>query len=374
MKREGPGGSSTPSIVPKVKGRPPTCYTYDMVSPISANNDADEPDKRNSFYEENQLGLDVSPEDGANQLETPNECSGSSTSEASSEPEVAKDKLLVNDQCKEENILESGPKKRKHKTRQNLEGKFESKTGYDNKSQNKINTQTQARKETWQFTVKYINYLNIQQAICMFSILIFGVFAYNKLNTSETTISSISINEIKEIFPQDNSFWISIETGVMEITNFNKPSVIILLHKHNGRNFTELLDNITMYASCILNQNCDVKPIVIEGNDLNTHEMKQDYGIVIDHYSPLLNEKHIMVVKNMDDISGSVAQAFHYICDEFSPLVPKSLIIFTIKVNEYNGKALEQAVDILNTKWGDIEPDKLEPLITRVSSIVLHVK
>lgn len=310
--------------------------------------------------------------------ETSKHSSESDTSEDSSQSHVSEDKSSkhVKEQSMKKRTSVSVRKEGKSKTVQKLEVKLGSVNYRNIESRNNSNLQIEEITQRRHPTVKYYSFLTSQLILWMFIPFILCVVAYNRLNTSETPtpISTLSLDEIKEIFPQDNAFWISIETGITEITNFNKPSIIILLHKHNVHNFTELLDNITIYASCILNEDCSVKPIVIEGNDLNTQEMIEDYGIIIDHYSPLLNEKHIMVVKNMDNILGSVAQAFHYICDEFSPLVRKSLIIFTIGVDKFKGKALDQAVNILNAKWNDVEPDKLEALITRVSSIVLHVK
>lgn len=227
--------------------------------------------------------------------------------------------------------------------------------------------------QTQKTALKQRSILNIQYlSICIGVLLVLGAFAYNQHNVC-TKESIVDIAQIKELFPQSNIFWRSIETGVSEITHFNKPSVIVIIHKNDIRNLTELLGNITMYASCILNENCYVEPIVINGDDLNTDETTQDYGIVVDRFRPLLEEKHIMVIRNMDKIHASVAQAFHSICDEFSPLVKRSLIIFTIQVDKYTGKPLEQVVNILNNKWSSIDSDKLEPLITRVSSIVLPI-
>lgn len=196
---------------------------------------------------------------------------------------------------------------------------------------------------------------------------------YFKQPTVDADRNTVDLNKLKSFFPQDEKFWLSINSGILEVKRFEKPSVIILMYKHS-MSVSELLNNITMYASCVLSEDCFTKPIVLKGDELNTNELISDYGILIDRYRPLLEERHVMVVKNLNEIVGSVAQAFHYFCDEYTPLVKKSLILFTIAVNEYEGKPLQQAVNILERKWKDIDSDKLDALITRVSNMVLRLK
>lgn len=215
------------------------------------------------------------------------------------------------------------------------------------------------------------NKFNGLHIFCLIIALIFAGFVYNQFKPS--VVKAITIEKLEELFPQNEKFWKSIESSISEIKTFEKPSVIILVYR-DVSNISQLLDNITIYASCILNDDCHVDPIIIKGNELNTYEIIEDYGIVIQRYRSLLEEKHIMIVKNLDEILGPVAQAFHYICDEYTPLVKRSLILFTMRVDKYEGRELEQVVNILENKWSDIGRDKLEALITRVSSIVLRIK
>ncbi|GJQ68981.1 hypothetical protein Trydic_g6162 [Trypoxylus dichotomus] len=362
MKPGGPGGTSTPSMVPHLKGRQPVSKNPAMPSPIHLYNGNEKKTK-----ESDNLTDESDEEINVNSSHT----DVSSTQDQISEDENSEDeddiRNISRDYVKQYEYKEKQEEEKYIVQRKNVKRMtFESAT---------MTTAPKISVQTQKIGSKQHGGLNTKHfCICILSIvvlLVVGAFPY--MHTKEP-VNIIEIDQIKELFPQNNMFWISIKSGVSEIIHFNKPSVIVIAHKNDVHSITELLGNITMYASCILNENCNVEPIIINGNDLNTHEMRQDYGIIVDHFRPLLEEKHIMVVKNMDEISGSVAQAFHSICDEFSPLVKRSLIIFTIKVDEYIGKPLKQVVDILNEKWSDIEPDKLEPLITRVSSIVLRVK
>ncbi|KRT83002.1 hypothetical protein AMK59_4127, partial [Oryctes borbonicus] len=316
MKPEGPVGTSTPSLVPSVKGRPPISRNTVMPSPIYL----------------------------AEHKEQKSEGSESLTDESSDEnslhtddfvfpKQILEDEVLEDDRDGVRNISSDCGNQCEHAEEQEMEVVHRKviKTRRASGTPRMTNT-SQTNAQTQKIALNQRSILNIQHlSVCIGVLLILGAFAYNQHNVCIKE-PIVDIAQIKQLFPQSNNFWRSIETGVSEIIHFNKPSVIVIIHKNDIRNLTELLGNITMYASCILNENCYVEPIVIHGDDLNTDEMTQDYGIVVDRFRPLLEEKHVMVIRNMDKIHPSVAQAFHSICDEFSPLVKRSLIIFTIQV------------------------------------------
>lgn len=182
-----------------------------------------------------------------------------------------------------------------------------------------------------------------------------------------------SIDSLKEEFPkQDDKLWLVIDSCIEDIINLDKQSTITFIYKENNSNSMEnLLNKIVSYASCRIN-NCN-KPVILDSSHLNIPRYRKDYGHVIEDIRPKLEDKKVLAVKNVDEISPEVAQAFHSICDEYSPLVEKSLIVFTMKVNNDMINYDKHISNVLRNRWNEIDADKLEPLITRVSGITVKV-
>jgi len=205
----------------------------------------------------------------------------------------------------------------------------------------------------------------------------FTVGNINSVLPNTTVPKIISIEELKQHYPlQLEDTWIALESGIDEITSFNKPSVFLLLYKNEAdRTVNKLLASIGKYATCNLNGNCETQPIILRSSDLSTADLKSDYGHVINKYKPELEKRAVMIVKNLDKVPGEVAQAFHSMCDEYTPLVDRTAFFFTMKVDslENSETDLQLVEDILRRNWNDLEDDIFYPLFTRISSMVLKV-
>uniref|UniRef100_A0A1Y1K189 Uncharacterized protein n=1 Tax=Photinus pyralis TaxID=7054 RepID=A0A1Y1K189_PHOPY len=213
-------------------------------------------------------------------------------------------------------------------------------------------------------------------ALCF--VIVVGVFTitYAAMSSNNMECTFISIEEIQEKFPsQPQSTFNAIVSGVSEIKAFNKPSIFLFLYDSDTRQtINDLTLAIADYASGILNDDCTSNPIILTSSALST---KTDYGTIISTYKPDLEERKVMIVKNLNQIPGTNAQAFHSICDEYSPLVPKSLIMFTVEVKKSNKKYksdYEHVEEILKESWSDLDDDIFYPLFTRITSMVLKVQ
>ncbi|KAK4881959.1 hypothetical protein RN001_005278 [Aquatica leii] len=181
---------------------------------------------------------------------------------------------------------------------------------------------------------------------------------------NDMIINSTTLIEVQTKFPsQSKDTWDAISSGINEVKLFNKPSIYFL-------------QTVSRYASGILNDDYNTQPIVLTSNHLNTIKARSDYGYIINKYKPELEEKSVMVVKNLDKIPGEIAQAFHSMCDEISPLVPKAMFIFTIQIKNFTSEKsdFELIEDILRRSWQDLDDDIFYPLVTRISSMVLRIE
>ncbi|KAK5649831.1 hypothetical protein RI129_000860 [Pyrocoelia pectoralis] len=222
---------------------------------------------------------------------------------------------------------------------------------------------------------------SIMATFFILGFVIVGVFSYCLANMSkdEQDCDFISMKEIQEKFPTQSQYTFdAIVSGVNEVKIFNKPSIFLFLYKSDARQTVDnLVQVLARYASNNLNEDCKANPIILTISSLNTVNSKTDYGDIIARYKPILEEKTVMIVKNLDKIPGALAQAFHSICDEYSPLVPKSVIIFTIEVKDTSNKYksdYEHVEHILRESWSDLDDDTFYPLLTRITSMVLQVQ
>lgn len=187
------------------------------------------------------------------------------------------------------------------------------------------------------------------------------------------------MNDLQEISDcdapssQKDDFTLALRSGIWEVNRVEKPSVFILLYKDdNEKILNEILRNYSSYASCIFGNKNNI-PIILNGDDISNMGFG-DYGEILEKYKSELQRKGVMIVKNLDHVSGSLAPAFHAMCDEINPLVGKSVFFFTIRVEDYPEQEYKFVEKLLRGKWKNLKQDHFDPLITRITSMILQVK
>lgn len=203
--------------------------------------------------------------------------------------------------------------------------------------------------------------------ICVLVVLIAAPVIYVMgIQKSETNEIVCQLNELPN---QNKELSVMVEVSVNEILNFDKPSVILFIYKDKA-GIMKILKEISQYASCMLQSKKD--PIFMNPQDFNIESYMQDYGQAIHDIKPRLEVSNVLVVEDIDNIEGTVAQAFHSLCDEYTPLLPHSLFLFTIKGSprtKYSNFVNER----LHNKWSAIDEDKIEPLLTRITSVIAEI-
>lgn len=73
-------------------------------------------------------------------------------------------------------------------------------------------------------------------------------------------------------------------------------------------------------------------------------------------------------------ISGTVARAFHSICDTVSPMVSRLIVFMTMHVDRPHtdkNNLLKQVEANLKSNWSDLQPNVFNPLLARVTDQIL---
>lgn len=208
-------------------------------------------------------------------------------------------------------------------------------------------------------------------------IIIWVISQLVTMDNSSAKEKRVSLEDIKKEFPlQDEDFWISVESGLDDVVKLNKPSVFLFLYTENGEGTTErILRNISTYASCMLNNSCEKKAIVLISKELKNNKLlEEDNGYLLTKYKSELETVHVMIVKNLENIPGYIAKMLHFFCDEFSPVVKKSAFFLTLKVPSIPTKKLTYVKSLLKDNWHDINDDHFEALFTRISGMILTIK
>lgn len=198
------------------------------------------------------------------------------------------------------------------------------------------------------------------------------ILVYPFTNLTEETLN---IESVRENFPtQNEDLWLAFESGVQDVNLRNRPSTFIFLYQEEAeQTMKNLLDQLSKFAVCNISD-CSRKPIILTDSELNSAEVVRNYGTLIEKYRDKLRQNGVMIIKNLENVCGISAQVFHTFCDEFTPLVEKSLFIFTMKVKNLHGSKNMKFVDeFFRKKWTDIKIDTFNALITRITSMVVEV-
>ncbi|GLH11790.1 Uncharacterized protein GBIM_16538 [Gryllus bimaculatus] len=187
-----------------------------------------------------------------------------------------------------------------------------------------------------------------------------------------------NIKDLQKQFPSQNEkIWFSIMSGVKTIVTEKptKPSVLLLLH-NDKKTSACLADQVGQNAVRLLSDTSQ-KPIVIQGEELKLNDsLTKDYGLFTESYKHDIEKIHVMIVHDLQEVPGTIAQTFHVLCDVENPLVRNAAFLFTMQVDEKEKKTPTKiAEDYLKNIWKDtLSDDILDPLITRITDAVESVK
>lgn len=241
-------------------------------------------------------------------------------------------------------------------------------------------TSIEARKSP--MPAKSIKYDNIPWILMMLFVII--VFSYLFISSPEennytskqdmTTEVKNALSEFENI-PEDSV--IQFSAGIRSIVESDptKPSIFVLLHNNTGDgpfNLAVAIGNVAMKYL----ESDEEGPLILNPNEmLQNKNMSKDYGWIIEHYKPHIEKHRSVVVTDLQKFPGRMAMAFHFLCDTYSPVVPKSLFLFTLHTeNVYTKKVVEQAENVMHNIWRhDVDNDQRQALITRLTEDVISL-
>lgn len=205
-----------------------------------------------------------------------------------------------------------------------------------------------------------------------------GALAYYVLNPSKPLpVPRIECPQFKELSEQyknqDITLWKSLKKNIENVVNQTpaQPGVFLLAY-HDAKVIEHVMENIlNATAYCMKSRD----PIKLDGGTFATDIMLQDYGEIIAAYRQRLEREGIMYVSDVQKMPSKAAQAFHTICDTVTPLVERSVIFFTMYVDQYSGSMSPQEIHRvvetqLENNWIDINHDTLNALIGRITDQV----
>lgn len=212
-------------------------------------------------------------------------------------------------------------------------------------------------------------------------LVIAGAYWYRSKNpfemqSTERVVCSKFKELDKKFSRQERKLWLSLKVGIENMLNNRPPQPNVFLLAYNDPNTSKnvMASILNVTASCMKSND----PIKLHGGTFVNDSMLEDYGIIIETYREQLEREGIMYVSNLHEIPGRAAQAFHTICDTITPFVEKSIIFFTLYVDQYDEKMppkkLHELVEAtLEHKWSDINKDTLKALIGRVTDQVFLI-
>jgi len=183
----------------------------------------------------------------------------------------------------------------------------------------------------------------------------------------------------REFPPQDEDFWRIIKKSVESVLKDEPPQPTVMVFVHDNPKIAEkLITKVTRTThSCFMEAKDE--PLLLRGKDFDRPEMIADYGLAIEKYRRQIEHSVVMFVHSIEDIPGEVVQAFHTFCDKQTPMVDRSIYLFTLELKSAKNLAIGEIYDLvedtLTEKWSKYLPrNKIQPLLSRMTETVLYLK
>lgn len=176
-----------------------------------------------------------------------------------------------------------------------------------------------------------------------------------------------TILDIKKHFPnQDKKLFKALYSGINGLAQRNptEPSVFTLFST-DVNTINSIIKEVVHAAKYCIDQPND--PIYLTVKDLSTQRLLEDGTLLLVDLKDELVKRSVMIVNDLDEIPMQVVPSLHSICDTYNPLVAKSFIIFTIKIDKKpKGKPIEYITQHLENRWESLPSNIRGPLIARV--------
>ncbi|XP_031633131.1 uncharacterized protein LOC116346947 [Contarinia nasturtii] len=217
----------------------------------------------------------------------------------------------------------------------------------------------------------------IYLAVLIAAILV-GIAMYIIIPAKSLPTKRIECPQFKELMQyfnnQDITLWKSLKVNIENVVNQTPaaPSVFLLAYHDAATSKNVMAKILNATANCMKSND----PIQLDGGTFATDAMIQDYGEIITAYRKRLENEGIMYVADLHKLPAAAAQAFHTICDTFTPFVERSVIFFSMYVDQYDGKdmspkKIHYLVETqLENNWNDINHNTLKALIGRITDQV----
>ncbi|XP_039765806.1 uncharacterized protein LOC120637840 isoform X2 [Pararge aegeria] len=201
-----------------------------------------------------------------------------------------------------------------------------------------------------------------------------------KMNSIYDKISFYSdIMDLGEKYKVKDTSILQVRTGVATI--FEKQDTGSFIFAYNSKSnsfnptlFNSFVEDLAATASRFLRNDSDNLYAVVDTVKLKMQTEKE----FMNKYEEAVARTGVMLVKDVDNVPSEIAMAFHYYCDEYSPLVRRSAIFFTLNLakcsNNSDPKSTHEYIEkCLAKKWSNVGEDRIGPLLTRVVNIVVDV-
>lgn len=181
----------------------------------------------------------------------------------------------------------------------------------------------------------------------------------------------------KEFVHQDQQLLKSLKVSIENVINQTpaEPSVFLLAYNDPETSKHLMTKILNATANCMQSQN----PIQLEGETFVTDAMLKDYGEIIEAYRKPLETAGILYVSDVNKTPAMAAQVFHSICDTITPLVSRSVIFFTMYVEQDDRNMSPNQIsklveNQLISNWDAINHNTLNALIGRVTEQVFLLR
>ncbi|KAL4706877.1 hypothetical protein ACJJTC_010111 [Scirpophaga incertulas] len=234
---------------------------------------------------------------------------------------------------------------------------------------------------------EFTKHNNMGYKILGVSIVIVAVVYYYCIKETTPVMRDTNSNEENKFYEElfkirkkyniEDEQILEIQTGIYTIFEKNDTGSFIFLYDSNNENydykkFRNFMKEIATTSAQFLRKNSPtVYPIVIDSSQLNM----QSYSELMHKYRDDISKTGVMLINDLEDVPARLAMAFHYFCDEYNPLVPKTAMFFTLNFSKCSYfSEMNSYVSVekcLASKWNTLPKDNIKPLLARVVNVII---
>ncbi|XP_022204591.2 uncharacterized protein LOC111061212 isoform X2 [Nilaparvata lugens] len=194
-------------------------------------------------------------------------------------------------------------------------------------------------------------------------------------NISVCSDLKAEMKQLKSQFgSQESDTWLNFYSGIRHVQGSSTDRVgsatFLLLHEARARPTADsIARHVGRLAAACLGGNL----LHLDGTSMAD---QSQHKLFLQKYQKKVEESRVLMVSGFERLPSAIAKEFHFFCDSYNPLVPHTVFILLLQVDQLpTGDDVTAAAEVhLKRIWAQhMNANIIQPLITRITANVVRI-